>query len=550
MTEPKITRCAIYTRKSSADGLEQDFNSLDAQREACEAYIASQRQEGWKLLPEHYDDGGKSGGTLARPALERLLEDIEAGKVDLVVVYKIDRLTRSLADFAKLVDRLDKAGTSFVSVTQAFNTSTSMGRLTLNVLLSFAQFEREVTAERIRDKLAQSKAKGLWMGGYIPLGYTPNGRTLTIIPAEARTIRRIFTLYDELQCLRRVEMAAHAEGLLTKTREADDPKMRGGKAFSRGRLQSILRNPLYIGLIRHKEKTYPGQHDPIIETALYDRVQEKLDVAGRRASKNRTAKITSALAGKVFDEKGERLTPSHTTRGARRFRYYVSYRLIKHSGDKDMDGLRLPATTLEEAAAAAVSAHLAKNLTTLAGPDDASIADITRHTKNLEALAKASIPQRLAAIESLIVAPGQLTITLALPASDVESGPPDATPAPTTTFSAAFTHRRRGVEAKLVMADTCPAPDRLLQRTLGKALGWLDDINAGIRVEALAERENISGRYLRARLQMAFLSPRIQKAILEGTQPAHLSTETFVRMDIPMEWSKQEPALGFATPAP
>ncbi len=537
-------RCAIYTRKSSEEGLDQNFNSLDAQREACEAYIASQRHEGWKQLAEHYDDGGISGGTLERPALQRLLADIDAGRIDLVVVYKVDRLTRSLPDFAKLIERLDAAGASFVSVTQSFNTSTSMGRLTLNVLLSFAQFEREVTAERIQDKLAQSKAKGLWMGGYIPLGYTPNGRTLDIVPDEAQTVRRIFNLYDELGCLRLVERAAVEEGLRTKTREANDPKMRGGKPFSRGRIQNLLRNPLYIGKIRHKDIIHEGQHSGIVDDEVFKRVQEKLDAASRRADKRRAGnpgKIVSPLAGKVFDDRGRRLTPSHTSRGSRRFRYYVSRDLIRKSGNTNVDGLRLPAKTLEDAVAASLSKYLSECQGELSAGQNTSVTEISKRTNTLEALAKSDQETRLATIQKVVVEPGKLTITAALARSEGDAGVDESL----VTFVAPFTHRRRGVETKLILSDQAPTPDANLQKNLGRALAWLEDIHAGVRMEEIAARENVSSRFIRDRLQMAFLSPKIMDAILKGTQPAHLTSNTFVRADVPLDWSEQERLFGF-----
>lgn len=542
MSRPPVKRCAIYTRKSSDEGLDQDFNSLQAQREACEAYIASQRHEGWKPLSTRYDDGGVSGGTLDRPGLERLLADIEAGHVDLVVVYKIDRLTRSLADFAKLIEHLEKAGASFVSVTQAFNTSTSMGRLTLNVLLSFAQFEREVTAERIRDKLAQSKAKGLWMGGFVPLGYAPNGRTLTVVPDEAATVRRLFTLYCELRCLRRVEQAALDEGLKTKKRDTANQRMRGGKPFSRGRLQSLLRNPIYAGRIRHKDKIHPGQHEAIVPDALFNQVQQTLDAAAARPSRRNAPKETSPLAGKVFDASGDRLTPSHTTRGSRRFRYYVSRRLIKKSGEPGVDGLRLPARKLEMAAADAVSGYVTKNLQQLAARNAMTIAGIDAATKKLQQLAEGPATERLAAIKRLVVQPGELGLTLKLPTPDEETATADTEP---VSFTSPFTLRRRGVEAKLVLADEKPRPDPLMQKTLAQALLWLEQLKAGTPLTALAEREAIAPRYLRNRLQMAFLSPAIMTAILKGRQPAHLSTETFVRTDIPLDWDEQARVFGF-----
>jgi site-specific DNA recombinase len=250
--DTKTVRCAIYTRKSSEEGLEQDFNSLHAQREACAAYVASQASEGWQLLPGEYDDGGISGGTLERPALQRLLTDIAAGRIDIVVVYKVDRLTRSLLDFAKLVEKFDKAGTSFVSITQSFNTTTSMGRLTLNMLLSFAQFEREVTAERIRDKLAASKAKGMWMGGMPPLGYKADGRTLAIVEPHAAVVRDIYSRYLELGNVRLVDAQLRAEGVVVPKRKAGTGRAFGGAPFSRGQLYAILKNPIYVGDIPHK----------------------------------------------------------------------------------------------------------------------------------------------------------------------------------------------------------------------------------------------------------------------------------------------------------
>lgn len=273
----KQVRCAIYTRKSSEEGLEQSFNSLDAQREACAAYILSQASEGWSALPDAYDDGGLSGGSLARPALKRLMADIEAGRVDIVVVYKVDRLTRSLFDFAKLVEVFDKAGVSFVSVTQSFNTTTSMGRLTLNMLLSFAQFEREVTAERIRDKLAASKAKGMWMGGPPPIGYAPKERSLTIIPEEAGLVRRIYERYLALGNVRLVEEELRDQRIVTPRRVRRSGQTVGGRPFSRGQLYALLRCPTYAGDIPHKDRVYPGLHEPIIERGTWDAVQALLD---------------------------------------------------------------------------------------------------------------------------------------------------------------------------------------------------------------------------------------------------------------------------------
>ena len=301
-------------RKSAEEGLEQEFNSLDAQREACAAYVASQKAEGWVLLPTVYEDAGISGGTLERPGLQRLLADIDAGLIDQIVVYKVDRLTRSLSDFAKLVERLEAAGAVFVSVTQSFNTATSMGRLTLHMLLSFAQFEREVTAERIRDKVAASKRKGLWMGGRVPLGYEKDGRTLRINEAEAETVRTLYALYRKHETLRQVKAEADRLRLRTKQRFTADGTRTGGLPFRRGHLHCLLTNPLYAGRIRHQRRVYEGQHPSIIAPELWDTVQAQLQAGAakprRRTTKGRAAR--SPLAGKLFDETGDWLTPSHT----------------------------------------------------------------------------------------------------------------------------------------------------------------------------------------------------------------------------------------------
>ena len=357
----KKIRCAIYTRKSAEEGLEQEFNSLDAQREACAAYVASQKAEGWVLLPTVYEDAGSSGGTLERPGLQRLLDDIDAGLVDQIVVYKVDRLTRSLSDFAKLVERLEAAGAVFVSVTQSFNTATSMGRLTLHMLLSFAQFEREVTAERIRDKVAASKRKGLWMGGRVPLGYEKDGRTLRINEAEAETVRTLYALYRKYGTLRQVKAEADRLGLRTKQRIAADGARTGGLPFRRGHLHCLLTNPLYAGRIRHQRRVYEGQHSSIIAPELWDAVQAQLQAGAakprRRTTKGRTA--PSPLAGKLFDETGDRLTPSHTKKkSGQRLRYYVSQRLIQNSGQNDLSGWRLSAPMLEKTVVHLIRQHV------------------------------------------------------------------------------------------------------------------------------------------------------------------------------------------------
>jgi DNA invertase Pin-like site-specific DNA recombinase len=331
-------RCAVYTRKSTEEGLEMEFNSLDAQREACDAYIASQKPEGWLLIPETYDDGGFSGGTLDRPALKRLLADIEDGRIDVVVVYKIDRLSRSLMDFAKLVEVFDRGGVTFVSVTQSFNTTTSMGRLTLNVLLSFAQFEREVIGERIRDKIAASRKRGMWMGGFVPLGYEVRDRKLVINGAEAATVRMIFERFVEVGSATALARALAAEGVRT----------RRGRLVDKGLLYKLLNNRVYIGDAVHKGTAYPGEHEAIITRALWDKVHGILRESPRvRAGRTRAATPT-LLKGLIFGPTGCAMTPTHTRRGDKLYRYYVSQSVLKRGADACPVG-RVPAAEIEGA---------------------------------------------------------------------------------------------------------------------------------------------------------------------------------------------------------
>jgi DNA invertase Pin-like site-specific DNA recombinase len=337
-------RCAIYTRKSTEEGLEQAFNSLDAQREACEAYAVSQRHEGWQVLNTRYDDGGFSGGNLTRPALQRLLADINDGKVDLVVVYKIDRLTRSLMDFSKLVETFDRHQTSFVSVTQHFNTTSSMGRLTLNVLLSFAQFEREVTGERIRDKVAASKRKGMWMGGPVPLGYSLVDKALVVNEQDAALVRRIFERYCQLGCVQ----ALQEELSRTNTRGRSRLQRDGStetRAFSRGGLYAVLNRSLYIGEVHHKGNSFEGLHEAIVPIELWTQAQAKLQNNRHERRTGKRARSSSLLAGMVKDGAGNRLIPTHSTKGDKRYRYYVT-----RPGGADKKRLCLPAHDVERIA--------------------------------------------------------------------------------------------------------------------------------------------------------------------------------------------------------
>src|ERR1700720_1078672 len=341
-------RCAIYTRKSSEEGLEQEFNSLQAQREACEAFIESQRQEGWVCVGAAYDDGGFSGATLDRPALQQLMADLTAGRVDTIVVYKIDRLTRSLADFAKIVEILDARGASFVSVTQQFNTTTSMGRLTLNVLLSFAQFEREVIGERIRDKIAASKKKGMWMGGVPPLGYGVQDHKLVMIDSEADAVRLIFRRYGELGSVRLLKSELEARGIKSKSWTSASGRLVGGKPFSRGALYLMLQNRTYLGEIVHKGQFHPGKHTPIIDQPSWDVVQAQLDSNAAERNSGTRNHHPSLLSGMLFDGDGNRMTPSHALKMGTRYRYYVSGSLITRDRTQTTAGLRIPAAEIEQ----------------------------------------------------------------------------------------------------------------------------------------------------------------------------------------------------------
>jgi site-specific DNA recombinase len=532
-------RCAIYTRKSSEEGLEQEFNSLDAQREACASYVASQKHEGWVLLPAAYEDGGLSGGSLERPALQRLMQDMRDGHVDQIIVYKIDRLTRSLADFSKIVDVLDAAGASFVSVTQSFNTATSMGRLTLNMLLSFAQFEREVTAERIRDKIAASKRKGLWMGGNVPLGYDPDGRTLKINEVDARIIRTIYDLYKEHRNIRIVKTEADKRGLKTAIRTLSSGRLKGGTAFSFGHIYYILCNPIYAGRIRHKAKVWPGQHPALIDPVDWDGVQEQLKSGAvvSRSGKGRSGegvkKHVSLLAGKVFDETGDRLTPSHTKTGkGRRPRYYVSHRLIRSTGPKDPSGWRLPAPELETLVASLLRTHLGAaavqvNLISLATTEEIVLIakQITALTNLENETADETTKILLRLIERIQIMPGKIQITISASAI-AETLTVDAKRISDEHLSlqSDFRNRKRGVETKLILADATGARDETLFKNIALAHRYFDLIRFGKTYAAIADAECASKRRVQQLIELAFLAPDIVRDVWEGGQPVGLTS--------------------------
>ncbi|MCF1710356.1 recombinase family protein [Tabrizicola sp. J26] len=553
MTAPARIRCAIYTRKSSEEGLEQEFNSLDAQYEACKAYVASQRQEGWSLVPERFDDGGLSGGTLDRPALHRLLAEIEAGRIGMVVVYKIDRLTRSLADFVRLVERLQARACSFVSVTQAFNTSSSMGRLTLNVLLSFAQFEREVTAERIRDKIAASKQKGLWMGGRVPLGYArhpdPQRRELMVEPAEATTVQKLFELYGALGSLCDLEIEAARRGLRPRAPVHPETGTFRPRPFSRGQLHYLLTNPVYLGRIRHKDRTYPGQHPALVPEDLWQRVQDRMMAArARPRGRSQAGAEPRLLLGKIRDETGDLLTPTHTQRHGRRFSYYVSRRLV--TGGADPTGWRIPARALEAALAGMVLGHLREMAQSHRLLDEPDILVADRMVAEVATLAQACAaePARLGRLVARVtLGPGSVRIRLEAAAIGEAFGlAPERIAAPVLDLAGPFRIRRRGNEARIVAGERLPSPDPVLLRILSEARTWARDLRAGIPLATIAARTGHSEAYLRTRLPIAFLSPRLQQAILEGRQSPDLTVARLVRERIPLDWAAQERRFGAA----
>ena len=542
----KKIRCAIYTRKSSEEGLEQEFNSLHAQREACAAYVASQKAEGWVLLQTQYDDGGISGGTLERPAMQQLLADVDAGLVDQIVVYKIDRLTRSLADFAKIVERLDTAGASFVSVTQSFNTATSMGRLTLNMLLSFAQFEREVTAERIRDKIAASKRKGLWMGGYVPLGYDADGRTLRINESEAKTVRTAYDLYREHGTIREVKEAAAVLGLRSKRRTVADGRMRGGIPLDRGHIHHILANPLYAGKIRHKGQVHDGQHPPIIDPDAWNAVQAQLTAEARKPRARKASATCSLLCGKLFDETGGRLTPSHSkTRAGARLRYYISHRLAAQSGEAGVTGWRLPAEELEARVEGIIrdllsDAPLAGRLVTAPDTDE-----IARLRSGLEGLTGAAGRADLLNLVGRVdIAPGHLILALDARAVAVHlTLDVDRLDADALTKSVPFQLRKRGVETKLVLSDAPAGRDDTLIRNIARAHHWYGQLRAGRSFDEIAVAEGVSKRRVQQMVDLAFLAPDIIRDVLDGKQPLGFTSDWCLRHQLPSDWSEQRTLL-------
>ena len=547
-------RCAIYTRKSSEEGLEQNFNSLHAQRQACEAFIKSQAGEGWRMVKTAFDDGGFSGATMDRPALKTLLAHIKEKRIDVVVVYKVDRLTRSLADFAKIVEIFDAEGVSFVAVTQQFNTTTSMGRLTLNVLLSFAQFEREVTGERIRDKIAASKQKGMWMGGGLPLGYDLSDRRLVVNPAEAETVRLIFQLYLELKTLRRVRNELDRRSIVSKRWVSKGGVRHGGFRFHRGALYHLLANPIYVGEIRHKKVTYPGQHEPIIERAKWQRVQEVLNQRAAHPRGGSITKTTGLLMGRLFDENGELLYSCWAKKGQLRYRYFVSRKLVRGSNKPEDRGWRLPAGRTEEAVTAAALQILSdrgalastlKNWGLSASELKQAIEAIDSKVKSFEQVRTMEESETI--IERVELKRDGMQITLNLGAMLPQFPHGGATLRMTRLVPMQL--RRRGVETRLVIpgeAVTATRTDPALLRALARGYNWFCELTSGraISTKQIADREGLSDSYVRHVVPLGLLAPAIVESICVGRQSVSLSAERLKdHASFPIEWDAQQQLL-------
>jgi DNA invertase Pin-like site-specific DNA recombinase len=578
-------RCAIYTRKSSEEGLEQEFNSLDAQREACEAFILSQRHEGWNALPGFYDDGGISGGTMERPALKRLLSDIEAGRIDVVVVYKVDRLTRSLADFAKIVEIFDARGVSFVSVTQQFNTTSSMGRLTLNVLLSFAQFEREVTGERIRDKIAASKKKGMWMGGLPPLGYDVNERKLIVNAIEAQTVRHIFERYIELGSVRQLKMELDADGIVSKLRYRQDGTVVGGTSIFRGALYGMLQNRLYLGEVVHKDQCYPGEHAAIIDRDIWDRVQ--LILSRSRVDRNIsiTAQSPSLLAGLLYDETGERMTPSHAVKprveegrlsdgqdkNCKRYRYYISQSLVTKTREATPQGRRVPAADIEGIVTQRIWALLADRRQLFDAiaplvPDARNQQHLLTQAAQLSRtwldLSSADMRKHLLAMVAKIVIHDQkvdihlsrhrLVDILEGKHSGNFTKSEERGSSDNIVLTVQARLRRAGVGQKLFIdgpeSARKPEPDSNLIGLIARAHDLQEHLLAGngVSLASVAALKKMTGSSFTRLIRLTFLAPDIIRAILDGRHPPELSARRLLAdTRFPLDWDEQRKLLGF-----
>jgi DNA invertase Pin-like site-specific DNA recombinase len=564
MAEPsRKLRCAIYTRKSTEDGLDQEFNSLDAQFEACRAYILSQRHEGWSLLNERYDDGGFSGGNLERPGLKQLLGDVASRKVDIIVIYKVDRLTRSLADFAKIVDVLDGVGASFVSITQSFNTTTSMGRLTLNMLLSFAQFEREVTSERIRDKIAASKRKGLWMGGPVPLGYEIQDRKLVVNEAEAETVRHIMRRYCELDSVRELVAELRRDGVVSKVQKRVSGPHRGGIPFARGALYHLLKNRIYLGEIVHKGSAYPGEHSPIVPVELWDRVQATLAERGTSTGAKARGARPSLLAGLVYDDLGRPMVPSHTTKGPRSYRYYVTRPdLVGH-----MPATRVAAHDVERAVRTTIAEFL-DDREPVEKLIEAETLDVRQACRSFETAASLAATLREAPAAECIASIRQLLRKVTISGCEIsvdldrrglilalygDAADPHAGGEVIRLTSKAVSTRHRR-ELKLITPSAMEGErevawsDNKLIRLMADAYAarQLVDRSPDKPLSRIAAEEKRCRSHLTALIALSCLAPDVVTAIVEGRQPEPLNRRILMRALLPFDWERQRAALGLA----
>ena len=551
-------KCAIYTRKSSEEGLDQSFNSLEAQREACEAYIVSQKHEGWITLAKHYDDGGFSGGSMERPALTVLLADIKAEKINTIVVYKVDRLTRSLADFAKIVEILDERGVTFVSVTQHFNTTSSMGRLTLNVLLSFAQFEREITGERIRDKIAASKRKGMWMGGVVPLGYLGADRRLVVNEPEAEQVRLIFRKYLQFRCVSKLKKFLDQNNIRSKMRKNSGGQWRAGSSYSRGALYHLLNNRVYLGEICHREEAFVGQHQAIVSKKLWKSVANQLKKNNRANRAEKSQSTRSLLCGKLFDNNGVRFTPTHAVKNGKRYRYYTSQALVKGSGPVPPIA-RFPAESLERAVVAQIYGLLGapgKILRTAGKHFDAD---------RIRAAAKASASnwaELTAAQQRLFVAAVVHRVILSDQKLCVEVSTPDLVSTlmgqrmgvdsaaigenAIIALSAELEVCKRGCEVRILTPDSDAerAPVQSIVRAIAQSRDWYEKIVSGQigNIDHLVQARGLSQAYIRRILPCANLAPAIVERLMRGHHNLDLSLRTILRR-IPLPWADQESAI-------
>src|SRR5271167_2310530 len=520
----KPVRCAIYTRVSTEHGLDQEFNSLDAQYDAASAYIKSQVHAGWTLIRSRYDDGGYSGGSTDRPNLQRLLADIRARKLDVIVVYKVDRLTRSLADFAKLVELFDAHGVSFVSVTQQFNTTTSMGRLTLNVLLSFAQFEREVTSERIRDKIGASKRRGLWVGGMVPLGYVSRDKKLFIEEEEAARVRTIFQRYLELGSIGLLLADLRERGIVSKIRHLSNGRTVGGIPFTGGPLAYLLRNRFYIGEVVFKDQICPGEHPPILDRGLFEAVQLKLAEQhnGYRATR---ASPEAVLMGRIFDDRGNRMSPCHSRKGATRHPYYVSAALIQGQPRSAGSVTRVPAAKVEAIVLDAVRRHIGHD----APIDNAEL--ITTYVRQIE-VRRTEIAISLLSEDHASEDEKDNPLVLTVPWSKTPHRRHRDVIAPEGSSRAAARPIRSDTRVKLITA-------------IARGRQWLSEIEAAaVTIDGIAAREACSKRHVNMTISLAFLAPRLVTAAVEGRLPHGIGVARLV--DAPAAWSRQHQTLGLA----